>query len=118
MDQRSSHMRVTTAYVSAVTDPVRFHMGETVSVGRRDQQWTAYVWGTDQRGRAGWVPEEYLQMTGPHEATALRDYDATELTVGHGERLEVVEESGGWLRCRTAAGLVGWVPSDHLEATH
>jgi hypothetical protein len=112
----SQRVRVTAPYVSAVTAPVRFAAGEAVAVGRHDQQWTAYVWGTDQAGHAGWVPEAYLQMTGPCEAVAHRDYDATELTVSRGEHLDVLDEAGGWLLCRSAAGLVGWVPSNHLEA--
>ena len=110
------HVRITAAYVSSAPDPVRFHAGEVVGVGRHDQQWTSYVWGTDQAGRAGWVPEAYLEMTGPREAVALRDYDATELTVGHGEHLDVLDEAGGWLLCRTDAGIVGWVPADHTQA--
>ncbi len=110
------HVRVTATYVSSTTDPVRFRAGEVVAVGRRDQQWTSYVWGTDQAGRAGWVPEEYLETTAAGEAVALRDYDATELTVGHGEHLDVLDEAGGWLLCRTDAGIVGWVPADHTQA--
>lgn len=117
MNEPSHHVRVITPYVSSAPHPVRFRQGEDVVVGRRDQQWTSYVWGADQSGRAGWVPEEYLRITGPAEAVALRDYDATELTVARGERLEVLDEAGGWLLCRTAAGLTGWVPSDHVETS-
>jgi uncharacterized protein YgiM (DUF1202 family) len=115
MSPLPSHVRVVTSYVSSAPEPVRFRTGEAVVVGRHDQQWTSYVWGTDEAGRAGWVPEEYLQPTGASEAVALRDYDATELTVARGERLEVLSEAGGWLLCRTVAGLTGWVPSDHVE---
>ena len=116
MIEPSSHVRVVTSYVSSAPEPVRFKEGEDVVVGRHDQQWTSYVWGTDQAGRAGWVPDDYLQLTGPAEAVALRDYDATELTVAQGELLEVLDEAGGWLLCRTAAGFTGWVPADHVEA--
>jgi uncharacterized protein YgiM (DUF1202 family) len=116
MHEQPRHVRVAAPYVSSVTDPVRFSEGEPVGVGRRDQQWTSYVWGTDEAGRSGWVPDAYLKKTGPDEAVALRDYDATELTVARGEQLEVLDEEGGWLLCRPAAGLTGWVPSDHLEA--
>jgi hypothetical protein len=112
---KHTHVRVTTTYVSSVTDPVRFAVGETLACGHRDQLWTSYVWCTDEAGRAGWVPDSYFSETGPHEATALRDYDATELTVARGEHLEVLDEAGGWLLCRSAAGMVGWVPSDHVE---
>lgn len=115
MNEIPHHVRVTASYVSGVPQPIRFERGEVVSVGRRDQQWTAYVWGSDQEGRAGWVPEEYLQMTGPREAVALREYDATELTVSRGEHLDVLDEAGGWLLCRSTRGQVGWVPANHVE---
>ena len=81
-------------------DPVRFVTGEVLSIGHHDQQWRTFVWCTDQSGHAGWVPDS-LEMTGAAEATALRDYDATELTVSKGEILEVLEEVGGWVFCRT-----------------
>ncbi len=116
MNEPPHSVRVVASYVSSAPEPVRFREGEAVCVGRHDQQWTSYVWGADQAGRAGWVPEEYLQTSGPAEAIALRDYDATELTVARGERLEVLDEAGGWLLCRTAAGLTGWVPSNHVES--
>lgn len=78
--------------------------------------WKTYVWGTDQAGRAGWVPDAFLEMTGAHEAVALRDYDATEVTAGKGDLLDVVEEAGGWYLCQTASGHSGWLPGDVVEA--
>ena len=40
---------------------------------------------------------------------------ATELTIAKGELLDVREEAGGWLRCRTSSGHEGWVPGDNVE---
>ncbi len=115
MDQSRQLVRVFSSHVTSDPRPVRFRAGDILNVGHRDKQWTAYVWCTDQEGHAGWVPDFYLEMTSEHEATALRDYDATELTVARGEVLEVLEEAGGWLRCRNASGLEGWVPANHVE---
>jgi hypothetical protein len=115
MSERPHHVRVVSSYVSAGRPPVHISQGDVVTVGLHDQQWTSYVWGADQHGHGGWIPEEYLRMTGPREAVALRDYDASELTAARDERLEVLDEAGGWLRCRSAAGVVGWVPADHVE---
>jgi hypothetical protein len=115
MDPQPSRVRVTRAHVTNVSGPVRFAAGDALGVGHRDRQWTSYVWCTDPSGHAGWVPDSYIRMTGEHEATALRDYDATELTVGEGEELEVIEEAGGWLLCRTSLGITGWVPADRVE---
>ena len=115
MEQPRQRVRVTRAHVTNAGDPVRFAAGDALEIGHRDRQWTSYVWCTDQSGHAGWVPDSYIEMTGEHEATALRDYDATELTVGEDEELEVIEEAGGWLLCRTGLGIIGWVPADRVE---
>jgi len=105
-------VRVIQPHVTSDPTPVRFTTGEVLSLGHHDQQWTTYVWCTDQSGHAGWVPDSHLEVTGKNEAVALRDYDATELTVSKGE---VLDEAGGWLRCRTSSGLEGWLPGDGVE---
>jgi hypothetical protein len=111
MAETPSRVRVVESHVTSSEDTVHFHTGDVLGVGHHDQQWTSYVWCMDQHGHAGWVPDFYIEMTGEHEATALRDYDATELTVGRGEELDVLEEAGGWLRCRTGSGTEGWIPA-------
>lgn len=109
-------VRVTEAHVTSDPNPVRFRAGDTLSVGHRDQVWTAYIWGTDQAGRSGWVPASFLRIDPDGEtAVALRDYDSTELTVGRGQLLDVLGEVGGWYLCRTEAGMSGWVPGTSLE---
>jgi hypothetical protein len=115
MDEMPKRVRVVRSHITSDPDPVRFVAGDVLSVGHHDQQWRSYVWCTDQSGHAGWMPDFYLEMAGTHEATALRDYDATELTVGPGELLDVLEEAGGRLRCRTSSGHEGWVPGDNVE---
>ena len=115
MAETPQRVRVVRSHISSVPDPVRFVTGDALSIGHHDQQWRSYVWCTDQSGHAGWVPDFYLEMTGAHEATALRDYDATELTVAKGEVLDVLDEAGGWYLCRSESEISGWVPSDCVE---
>jgi hypothetical protein len=115
MNGSPQHVRVVKPHVTSDPDPVRFKTGEVLNVGHHDKQWTTYVWCTDQSGHAGWVPDFYLEVTGQNEAVALRDYDATELTVSKGELLEALDEAGGWVRCRTEDGLEGWLPADNVE---
>lgn len=115
MSELPKRVRVTVTHVTSDPNPVRFRAGDVIGVGHRDQLWKAYVWGTDQAGRAGWVPDAFLEMTTAHEAVALRRYDATELTVGKGDLLDVLEEAGGWYLCRTASGHSGWLPGDVVE---
>jgi hypothetical protein len=115
MSELPERVRVVAAHVTSASDPVRFRTGDTLGVGHHDQQWTAYVWCTDPAGHAGWVPDAYIEMTGAHEGTALRDYDARELTVSKKEFLDVLDEAGGWFLCRNSTGHVGWVPGDVVE---
>ena len=115
MSELPQRLRVIAPHVTSDPNPVRFRAGDVIGVGHHDQQWTAYVWGTDQAARAGWVPGEYIEMSGAHEGVAKRDYDATELTVAKGEMLDVLDEAGGWYLCRTSSGISGWVPGDCVE---
>ena len=113
--QSPQRARVRESHVSSPQSPVQFVVGDILGVGHRDRQWTTYVWVTDQSGHAGWVPDTYLEMTSAHEAVAVRDYDATELTIVKGEFVDVLEEAGGWAHCRNATGIDGWVPSSKIE---
>lgn len=110
-------VRVIEPRCSVDADPVRLHTGDTVGVGHRDQLRTDYLWTTDVRGRSSWVPQECLDVAADgRQATALRDYDSTEITIGRGETLDVLDELGGWYLCRSASGLIGWVPHTSVEA--
>ena len=114
-DELPQRVRVVRPHLTSAPDPVRFVAGDMLGIGHHDQQWRTYVWCTDQRGHAGWAPDSYLAVSGAHEATALCDYDATELTVSMGELLDVMDEAGGWLRCRTSSAREGWIPADNTE---
>jgi SH3-like domain-containing protein len=113
--QSPQRARVIESHVSSPQSPVEFVTGDILGVGHRDRQWTTYVWVTDQSGHAGWVPDSYLEMTSEHEAVAVRDYDATELTIVKDEIVEVLEETGGWVHCRNSGGIDGWVPTSKVQ---
>ena len=113
--QSPQRARVTESHVSSPQSPVKFVVDDILGVGHRDKQWTTYVWVTDQSSHAGWVPDTYLEMTSEHEAVAVRDYDATELTIVKNEIVEVLEEVGGWVHCRSSSGIDGWVPANKLQ---
>jgi hypothetical protein len=120
-------------HATSQTVSIRLRAGDVVAVGRRDERWTDWVWCTTPDGRAGWVPEAFLcteparcisgapavdlSGTGSPQrlATALRDYDASELTVQTGETVDVLEEVSGWLLCRHGAD-VGWVPAECIDS--
>lgn len=105
-------VRIVAPYEAAYHGELRLRAGDTVTVGDGDDHWPAFRWCVGEGGAAGWVPEDYLALSG-ETGTAVRDYDTTELTVASGERLDVLSEVGGWLRCRRASGEAGWLPAEN-----
>jgi hypothetical protein len=97
--------------------PLSLAAGEIVCVGRRDDDWPAFVFVTAEHG-LGWVPSRHLSAdTG--EATVNTPYNTTELATRRGEPLEIIEpeDESGWLWCRSEVGSEGWVPSRTIKPT-
>ena len=112
--RQHSRARVTANYTAAFADPIRIKTGDILRVEQRESEWPGWIWCITVSGMAGWVPEDYIRRTGD-TAEALRDYDATELTVQIGDELELLYEQSGWYFSRTRAGDEGWVPAENLE---
>ncbi len=117
-------LTITRAYTAQYADPIRFRAGETLALTGKIDTWEdrdewLWLWATAPDGREGWVPAEVVDVPDPRNpvarpALARRDYDARELTVAAGERVEHLETVGGWHLCRAADGRVGWVPVSHV----
>jgi glycosidase len=92
--------------------PIRLSPGDVVRVGRRDDEWPAFVMVRFGRG-TGWVPARHLEERADGRAVVLVGYDTTELAVDPGDELEVVErdDASGWLRCRASDGAEGSIPA-------
>ena len=101
-------------YQAVYLYPIAFTAGETVQAIRRDTEYPGWIWCAGSSGKSGWVPERYLQIEG-ERATALRDYNAVELTVEVGEILTLLEIESGWAWVETGDGRCGWVPVHHLQ---
>jgi Variant SH3 domain len=84
--------------------PLSLAAGDVVAVGRRDDDWPAFVFVTAARG-SGWVPSRYVAVETGH-AVVVTAYDTTELPTRVGETLDVVgrDDESGWLWCRSADG--------------
>ena len=96
--------------------PLSLAAADVVAVGRRDEDWPAFVFVTAAHG-SGWVPSRHLSVeTG--QAVMVTAYDTTELPTRVGESLYVVgrDDESGWLWCRSADGREGWVPSRTLQS--
>ena len=68
-----------------------------------------WVWGVNERQQEGWIPINILEIN-DDEAITLKDYDATEMTIGIGETVHILEENSGWYWCENATGELGWIP--------
>lgn len=106
--------------IAAHTPPeyasVSWRSGHTVIVGRRDTEWTEFLWCTDASGQAAWVPGQLLSRDSV-AATLIRDYDSRELRIVVGEQLEALEAMASWAWCRNRLGELGWVPQRCLHYT-
>jgi SH3-like domain-containing protein len=106
--------RVVTEHKSTFPKPLIAATGDTVRVGKRDDEYQGWLWCTDKDGISAWVPESYLRIDGAL-GEFVNDYDSYELSVGSGELLEIIEEIGGWCWCVRNNGETGWLPADKLE---
>ena len=115
MDGMPNRVRVTESRARDHVENIHIREGDDLAVGHRNQQFPEFVWAAGEDGHHGWVPEQFIAMTGEREGTALRDYDASQLTVSKTEVLEVLETMGSWVRCRNDKRVEGWVPDKILE---
>jgi hypothetical protein len=112
-----SRCRVIKPYRTEYDDPLIVKVGEPLTVGGRDTQWTGWIWCWNAAGKGGWVPERGLAFTNDAGTTATmqRDYDATELDAHTGDTLTIEFEESGWLWCVNASGKAGWIPAENVE---
>lgn len=109
--------RAILAWAVTYPDPLTLLAGEAVQTGRRDEEWPGWIWCTKMDGKAGWIPESYLEIDEiTQTARALRDYTAQELTIAPDERLLIDQIESGWAWVTNAAGQNGWVPLSHITA--
>ena len=87
--------------------------GDTVKVGKEDEDMPGWFWCTDEGGVSAWIPGIFLQRE-DGIAKMLVDY-SIEHSVSVGEVLEFIKVAGGWIWCTNSEGKHGWVPSDKVE---
>lgn len=101
-------------YRVAYPEPIRFSGGETFAVGEEDTEYPGWVWVTTADGNAGWAPITLIEFLGEGRGRGRMDYSAQELDVSAGDEVEVISTLNGWLWVRSALGLEGWVPAEHV----
>lgn len=108
-------VRVVTAWASERIQEIRIHVGDSLAVGHRNQQYPEFVWCATEDGHHGWVAEDAIEHVDAHSAVARRDFDSADLTAAVGEILDVKEQVGDFLLCQNATGISGWVPCAYIE---
>ena len=116
MDTFPQTVRVATSRARDHVENIRIRDGESIVVGHRNQQYPEFLWCAAEDGHAGWVPEQFLHMDTDKEATALRDYDAAQLTVVKGETLEARSASACGSAAATPRAPRAGCPRSCLEA--
>jgi len=114
MNKSGHRVRIKLEYKVQYADPLQVVAGETVTVGREDDEFPGWKWCKASDGREGWMPVEMLS----HEkgkAVVLHDYSARELAVQRGEEVVVQDTRHGWLLVRNRKGKRGWIPASHTE---
>jgi multidrug efflux pump len=97
-------------YRSPFPDPLIASKGTRLHLHHRADKEPGWVYATSPDGKEGWVPESWLHVEG-NRATLLRDYDATELNLEAGDRLQVTLVLDGWYWARHEDGRQGWIPA-------
>lgn len=111
-----STCRTRARHESAYPNPLKLSPGDRVTIGDRSSEWPGWLWCTDEHSTSGWIPEVFLRPEGT-TGVLLVEYDATELTVDAGAKVEILGIESGWARCRKIDGRTGWLPLENLEPT-
>lgn len=108
-------MKATKAYVRSFQNPPKAREGEVVEFERFDEKNPAWFFGRDASRAEGYFPAAWFKFDAVGgTATALRDYNANELTVEAGDSVEVQEEYGSWFLVKRRDE-TGWIPKECLE---
>ena len=102
-------------YDAAFANPPKVAAGEVVQLIEKDPNHPGWFKGRTATGESGYFPVAWFAIAGS-DATAMRDYDARELTVRVGDLVGIVEIESSWARVMKPSGEVGWVPAEVAPA--
>jgi SH3-like domain-containing protein len=114
MENNKAKVRVRLEHKVEYENPIQVTAGETVQVGRADDDYPGWIWCRAVDSREGWMPCELLSIEGSI-GIVLQDYSAKELAVQPGDELAVQEVRHGWMLVRNEQGELGWIPQSHVE---
>lgn len=107
-------VKVIKEYKAAYPEAIKISRGEKLKTLKKKSEWPGWLWCVNSAKKGGWVPANILQIEG-RTATALKDYDASELSVREGEELMALEQESGWCWCANEKGKRGWIPLNNIQ---
>lgn len=117
MNKKAKRFRVISDYESPYSEPIIFHKGEIVIIGKEfkdDPDWKDWIWCEGKNNNEAWVPKQYLEIEADR-GRFLRDYNALELSISSGESIDVYETINGFGMAEKQNGERGWVPLKNLR---
>lgn len=115
MEQLPSKRRIIREYRIQYPRPLCVAAGDSLTVGREDDEFPGWKWCKASAGCEGWVPKELLSDPAAKETMILCDYSSRELAVQPGEKVTVEDSRHEWLLVRNRQGQRGWIPACHAE---
>jgi uncharacterized protein YgiM (DUF1202 family) len=107
--------RIVCEYTPQYPNPLSVAAGESVRVGREDDEFPGWKWCRASSGLEGWVPVELLSDASATETAVLCDYSSRELAVQPGEEVTVEDSRHEWLLVRNKQGERGWISASHAD---
>ena len=96
-------------------DPIAVRAGDTVIPdAERKTDLFGWIWCAGPDKREGWTPVQWIDRSGA-PWRMIRDFNALELTVRKGERLDLQYSESGFVMARAADGREGWAPQGVLK---
>ena len=111
---KEKYCRVIESYQTPFPNPIKISKGEILNIGKKESEWSGWIWCINGVGEMGWVPESYLEIYETN-CKVLQDYDATELSVDVGQELIIKKEEAGWIWATNQQGKSGWVPLKNVQ---
>ncbi|WOG25399.1 SH3 domain-containing protein [Endozoicomonas sp. 8E] len=112
-------VKVIEDYQACYPDPVTFSEGDSLILGKSDDEFPGWIWVTSGSGKEGWAPLPLIRRLSQKEGIALEDYNARELSVNVGEDLRILREINAWGWVENQQKQTGWVPiSKFAEYSH
>lgn len=103
-------VKVIASHESKYPNPISFERGDALVVGRRDSEYSGWIWVTTSSGNQGWAPEQLVATTAPNQGFAKEAYCARELNTVEGEWLTLHRELNEWIWVENEQGARGWIP--------